>query len=229
MRMTVITFLAMSLFAVSTAFAANPVRISTVYGGGGNSGAYYRYDFVELFNSSNQAVNIGGWAILYASSTSSSFGGSASTYVQFPAGATIPGCGYYLIQCAAGANTSALVLPVIPDAVGTIAMSATACKIGLVTSGTSGTCTTTFVDLVAAGASTGCYEGTGPTSAISNTTAAVRKLAGMTDTDNNATDFAIVTCNATLPIHNSTSSVNPDCVPTPTRGNTWGGLKSIYR
>ena len=34
--------------------------ISQVYGGGGNSGATYTHDFVELFNRGNSAVNING-------------------------------------------------------------------------------------------------------------------------------------------------------------------------
>jgi hypothetical protein len=229
MRKTVLALVALGLVVTATAFAANPVRISQIYGGGGNSGAHYRYDFVELFNSSGTSVNIGGWAILYASSAGTTFGGTANFYVQFPTGATIPACGYYLIQCASGANTAAQPLPVTPDAVGTIAMSATACKIGLVTSGTSGDCTTSFVDLVAAGNSTQCWEGSAPTAAMSNTTAAVRKLGGMTDTDDNASDFTITTCDATLPIRNSASAPNPECTVVPAMSETWGRVKMLYR
>jgi hypothetical protein len=229
MRKTAIALLALGLVASTSAFAANPVRISIVYGGGGNSGAYYRYDFVELFNSSSMPVNVSGWAILYATAANTTFGGASNYYVQFPAGATIPACGYYLIQCASGANTSAAPLPVPADAVGNIAMSATACKIGLVSSGTSGTCASPFVDLVAIGSSTGCWEGTGPTGATSNTTAAVRKVAGMTDTDNNSADFSVVACNQTLPIHNSVSGLNPSCSIVPTLPSTWGRIKTLYR
>jgi len=215
MRKMAIALLALGLVAWTSAFAANPLRISQVYGGGGNSGAYYRYDYVELFNSSSSPVDIGGWSIVYATATGTSFANTAQYRVTFPAGATIPACGYYLIQCAAGANTGAQPLPVTPDAVGTTAMSATACKIGLISSGTSATCASTFVDLVSV-ASSGCWEGSAPTGATSNSTAAVRKLGGVTDTDNNSADFSILACNATLPIHNSASSPNPDCAPPPT-------------
>jgi hypothetical protein len=133
-------------------------------------------------------------------------------YVQIPAGISIPACGYYLIQLVAG-TSGGVALPVTADATGTIAVSATAGKFGLVTSGTSGTCSTTWVDLVSFGGATLCWEGTAPTPAPSNTKAVVRGGAGMTDTDQNSTDFASVTCDASLPIHSSSSAVNPLCAP----------------
>ncbi len=213
MRKTAIALLALAIFAWTSAFASNPVRISIVYGGGGNSGAYYRYDFVELFNSSSAPINIGGWAILYATAANSTFGGASNYYVRFPAGAVIPACGYYLIQCASGANASAQPLPVAADAIGNIAMSATACKIGLSTNLTSGTCASPWVDLASV-ASSACWEGAGPSAGTSNTTASVRNNGGLTDTDNNNSDFTVLTCNASLPIHNSTSPTNPNCVIT---------------
>jgi len=212
MRKVTIALLALGLVVATSAFASNAVRISQAYGGGGNSGAYYKYDYVELFNSSSTPVNISGWTIQYASATSTLFGGSSNFYVQFPTGATIPACGYYLIQLAAGASTTALPLPVTPDATGNIAVSGTAFKIGLATSGTTTTCATaTWVDLATFN-STQCFEtATGPT--LSNTLAGVRGNGGMTDNDNNSTDFSAVTCNNTLPIHNSGSAANPACLP----------------
>jgi predicted extracellular nuclease len=229
MRRTAILVFVLGLIVATAAFAAQPVRISQVYGGGGNSGAYYRYDYVELFNTSGAAIDIGGWAIVYATSTSGTFGSASNYRVVFPAGATIPACGYYLIQNASGSNSAAAPLPVAPDVTGTIAMSATACKIGLISSGTSANCSTPFVDLVAVGASTQCWEGAGPTGATSNTKAAVRKQGGMQDTDNNSTDFLILDCNASLPIHSSMSPTNPECEIIPTVPETWGRLKIIYR
>ncbi len=229
MRRSVIALLALGLIISTAAFAAQPVRISQVYGGGGNSGAYYRYDYIELFNASGAAIDIGGWAVVYATSTSGTFGSASNYRVVLPAGATIPACGYYLIQNAAGANSAAQPLPVSPDVAGTIAMSATACKIGLISSGTSANCSTPFIALVAVGGSTQCWEGAGPTGATSNTKAAVRKQAGLLDTDNNSTDFLILDCNASLPIHNSYSAPNPDCLIVPTVPETWGRVKILYR
>ena len=39
------------------------VVISQVYGGGGNSGATFKNDFVEVFNRGNTSVNISGWSV----------------------------------------------------------------------------------------------------------------------------------------------------------------------
>ena len=39
--------------------------ISEVYGGGGNSGATYTNDFVELYNLSDAAVDLTGWSVQY--------------------------------------------------------------------------------------------------------------------------------------------------------------------
>ena len=42
------------------------IVVSQVYGGGGNSGATYANDFVELFNRGATAVDLGTWSIQYA-------------------------------------------------------------------------------------------------------------------------------------------------------------------
>jgi len=42
--------------------------ISQIYGGGGNSGATFTNDFVELFNPGSQPVSVAGWSVQYASS-----------------------------------------------------------------------------------------------------------------------------------------------------------------
>ena len=53
------------------------VKISQVYGGGGNAGAEYRNDFIELFNRSATDVSVAGWSVQYASSTGSDLAGDA--------------------------------------------------------------------------------------------------------------------------------------------------------
>ena len=74
-------------------------------------------------------------------------------------------------------------------------MSATAGKVALVASTTplSGACPTggAIVDFVGYGTAANCFEGAGPTAPTSNTTAALRKGDGATDTDNNNADFVI--------------------------------------
>jgi len=74
---------------VSPPLAANPVRISQVFGGGGGSSPIYNYDFVELFNASGVPIDISGWAVEYGSATGN-WGSSTSNIVILPAGSTIP-------------------------------------------------------------------------------------------------------------------------------------------
>ncbi|GAA0616561.1 endonuclease/exonuclease/phosphatase family protein [Kutzneria viridogrisea] len=170
------------------ALAVSPdVVISQVYGGGGNSGAPYTNDFVELYNRGTSSVSLAGWTVQYASAGGSSWSRTNLT------GSIAPGR-YYLVQEGAGAG-SGTALPT-PDATGTIAMSATAAKVALVTNGTALTCSTGCAtaagvrDFVGYGSSASSAEGS-PTGTLSNTTAAVRNGGGATDTDNNAADFSV--------------------------------------
>ncbi|HEU4479024.1 MAG TPA: lamin tail domain-containing protein, partial [Pyrinomonadaceae bacterium] len=162
------------------------VVISQVYGGGGNSGATLKNDFIELFNRGTTTVNLTGWSVQYSSA-----GGSTWSVTNLT-GSILPGT-YYLIQEAAGAGGT-VNLPT-PDATGTIAMGATGGRVALSTSTTPFTTSScpaggTLVDLVGYGSTT-CHEGAGPTSSTSNTTAALRKRGGCLDTNNNAADFSI--------------------------------------
>jgi len=221
----VITLLALGVFAASSAFAANAVRISQVYGGGGGSSTAYNSDYVELFNSSCVPVAIGGWLIEYGSATGN-WGSSASNIATIPAGATIPACGYYLIQVGS-AGTAGSPLPITPDFTNTAgpSMGQASGKVALFNAvNTNVACGSeiagTLVDKVAFGTSN-CWEGTAAVAVLTNATTAVRKLAGMTDTDQNSTDFVLPNpASLTVTIHNSSSGLNPDCVAacTPTTG-----------
>ncbi|MBX3130167.1 MAG: lamin tail domain-containing protein [Polyangiaceae bacterium] len=163
---------------------AGSVVISQVYGGGGNAGALYTHDFIELHNRGNTAVELTGWSVQYASGTGSGWALTALT------GSIAPG-GYYLVQQAAGSGGT-LPLPT-PDATGSIAMGASPGKVALVTHATSltGTCPLgpAVLDFVGYGGGVNCAEGASGTPAPSNTTAALRKTAGCTDLDQNNTDF----------------------------------------
>jgi uncharacterized protein len=160
------------------------IVISQVYGGGGNTGATFTHDFIELFNQSTTTVDLSGWSVQYISAT------GTGTWAVTPLSGSIAPGGYYLVQEAQGAGGTRP-LPT-PDAVGTIAMAAGAGKVALSSSMTafSGACPTCFVDLVGYGGAT-CFEGAGPTSATSNTTATLRKRSGCFDSDNNNIDFSI--------------------------------------
>jgi predicted extracellular nuclease len=162
------------------------VVISQVYGGGGNSGATYTHDFVELFNRGASSVSLAGWSVQYGSATGTSWS------VTSLSGSIGPGQ-YYLVQQAAGAGGTTS-LPT-PDATGSIAMAAGAGKVALLNSTTpaTGACplAATTADLIGYGATANCIEGAGPAPAPSNTTAALRKRGGCLDSDNNNLDFSI--------------------------------------
>lgn len=163
--------------------ASGTIVISQVYGGGGNSGATLKNDFIELYNLGGSPIDVTGWSVQYGSSAGTTWSGKTIL-----SGIIAPGH-YYLVQEAQGAGGS-VNLPT-PDAIGTIAMSATAGKVALVNNSTTltGTCPTgSTVDLVGYG-SANCSEGS-PAPTLTNTTAALRALGGCTDTDDNSADFA---------------------------------------
>lgn len=174
------------LFAASSVQAQ--VVISQVYGGGGNSGATLKNDFIELRNNGPTAVDLTGWSVQYTSSAGTTWSGRTNLTGTIPAG------GFYLVQQAQGAGGT-VDLPA-PDAVGTIAMSGTAGKVALSRSTTAltGACPTAdanVVDFVGFGSAANCFEGSAPTGTLSNTTAALRGGDGSIDTNNNGADFAV--------------------------------------
>ena len=188
--------------------SAQSIVISQVYGGGGNSGATLKNDFIELFNRSSVPVNLTGWSVQYASTTGSTWQKTDLTNVVLQPGQ------YYLVQEAQG--TGGTVNLPTPDAIGTIAMSGSAGKVALlsttalVASGT--VCPTdNVVDKVGYGPATTCSE-TSPTSSnLSNTTAALRASGGCVDTSNNSADFS----NGTPNPRNTASPVNDCSAPPP--------------
>ena len=102
------------------AAVSTTVVISQVYGGGGNAGATFKNDFIELFNRGATTLNLTGWSVQYGSAT-------GSTWSPTPLSGTIQPGQYYLVQEAPGAGGS-VNLPT-PDATGSIAMGATAGKV----------------------------------------------------------------------------------------------------
>ena len=170
--------------AQPAAALSSTIVISQVYGGGGNAGATLKNDFIELFNLGGAAVNVTGWSVQYGSAT-------GTTWAATSLSGTIQPGQYYLVQEAAGAGGT-VNLPT-PDATGSIAMSATAAKVALVNTttlltGTGCPFSATVIDFVGYGATANCSETT-PAPGLSNTTAALRKNAGCTETDANASDF----------------------------------------
>jgi Lamin Tail Domain/Carboxypeptidase regulatory-like domain/Putative Ig domain/Domain of unknown function (DUF4214) len=170
------------------------IVISQVYGGGGNSGAPYQNDYVELFNLGSTTVSITGWSVQYASATGA--GTFAANPIATLSGSISPGQ-YYLVKQGSGGSTGAA-LPA-PDATGTVNMSASSGKVALVNTSTGLTCnggstpcstsdSAKIVDLIGYGTAN-FYEGAAAAPGLSNTTADFRDNNGCTDTDNNNTDF----------------------------------------
>jgi uncharacterized repeat protein (TIGR01451 family) len=198
--------------------------ISQVYAGGGNSGALFTNDFVELFNQGNTTVNFAAtpYSIQHAGATAN-FG---SNKVDLTSGTIGPGK-YFLVQLSSGGTVGAA-LPA-PDATGSINMAATAGKVSLVVGTTAlpvSACPgddgsapfnandATIVDLVGYGSSAICYEGpSGPVPAPSSTTADFRKAGGCTDTNDNAADFLV---GAPSPRNSSSPATDCNAPPLPT-------------
>ena len=171
------------LVSAQTLFAAEIV-ISQIYGGGGNSGASYLNDFVELFNRGTNPVNVSGWSVQYASATGSNW------QVTPIAGVIGPGS-YHLVQQGSG-GASGQPLPV-PDTVGAISMSSSAGKVALVSNATplGETCPSGphILDFAGYGATASCFEGSGHAPAPGNSTAVFRANDGCADSEDNAADF----------------------------------------
>lgn len=189
MKLKPLVSLLLAAFAAPAVLASTSgIVISQVYGGGGNSGATYLNDFIEIFNAGTASVSVNGWSVQYASATGSSWRVTALPNISVPAG------GYLLVQQAAGANTAgtAIALPT-PDVTDTAAMSGTAGKVALVSSldalTGSAPSSTALIDLVGFGSTASASEGSSPTPAPSNTLAVLRKVGGCTDTDVNSADF----------------------------------------
>ncbi|MEH3114870.1 lamin tail domain-containing protein [Pedobacter terrae] len=187
---------------------ANHLVISEVYGGGGNSGATYKNDFIELYNPTLSAVDLTGWSVQYASATGASWQITALS-------GSIAAKGFYLIQQAAGSGGTTS-LPT-PDKIGTINMSGTAGKVLLSNSTTAQTgilpTGSAVIDLVGFGATANGFEGTAPAPAPTNTSSIERKASATSDattmgiggteefagngydSDNNTADFIVRTPN----------------------------------
>lgn len=200
-----LAFAALLLAAPAAPASSSGVVVSQVYAGGGNAGASFTNDFVELFNAGPASVSVDGWTVQYASAASAGWQTTAL------AGSIAPGH-YYLVQLSSAAAIGAS-LPA-PDATGTSNLAVSGGKVAVVTGSTALTCGDTagscsgssgIEDLVGYG-SAADYEGTSAAAALSSTTAAIRGGAGCTDTDSNADDFT-----ADVPTPRNSASPSTDC------------------
>ncbi len=162
------------------------IVISQIYGGGGNSGASYHNDYVELYNRGTSVVDIGGWSLQYASASGSGWG-----FNRQPLGGTIAPGQYYLVALASSGSDGAALPPA--NVSGLMNLSGTSGKMALVDNfdPLAGNCPTNdphLMDFVGYG-SADCREGATAAPTASTTTALLRAGGGSTDTDRNGSDF----------------------------------------
>src|SRR5215469_9252900 len=93
----------------SPALGQTGLVISQIYGGGGNSGATYKYDYIELYNGTSGAMDLSTYSIQYASAA-----GTSWSVVNLSG--TVQPSHYFLLRGCTGNNSStAPDLPVTPD------------------------------------------------------------------------------------------------------------------
>ncbi|HEX9930520.1 MAG TPA: DNA/RNA non-specific endonuclease [Pyrinomonadaceae bacterium] len=171
------------------------IVVSQFYGGGGQGGAAYKNDFVELFNRGGAPVNLNGWSLQYASAS------GADWLVTNLPNATIQPGQYFLIQLGfngtAGADLPApdYIAPLVAGRTFVLNMATASGKLALVSTTVqlpAATCPvdSSIIDFVGYGDSATCFENV-RTPNLSVATAGKRNANGCQDTDNNASDFTI--------------------------------------
>jgi len=184
-RKTLLAALIAGLCASAPAFAAPAnVVISQVYGGGGNAGAAYNKDFIELFNRSDVEVDLSGMSVQYQSATGTSW----SNFTALGNVKLQPGQ-YYLITGASGTSGGGADVGT-GDVTGKIDLSGTTGKVALASQATALPTAdggAAVIDMVGFGTANR-YEGTvAPAPSVLRSISRIDN--GCTDTDNNGTDF----------------------------------------
>src|SRR5438445_3586485 len=197
------------VFPTAAGAGASGVVVSQIYGGGGNTGAAFRNDYVELFNAGSGTVDVSGWTVQYATA-------AGTTWQTTALSGTISPGRYYLVQLASNADVGSALPPA--DATGTSNLGGISGKIALVRDAaalscgaSAGSCSADplVADIVGYGSASD-FEGSGSTPGLSNTTAALRANDGCTDTGDNAADFAAAT-----PAPRNSASTAGSCAGTP--------------
>jgi uncharacterized protein len=183
----VATALSALLAAPAQATPSDGVVLNEVYGGGGNSGATLRNDFIELANRAGADQDLTGWSVQYISASPT----STTTWQVTSLSASIAAGQTYLIAEAAGSGGTEDLPPA--QVTGSINMSGSSGTVALVADTAPLTCKTAedcaanpaIVDLVGYGSAV-VREGTdapGQTSTVSD------QRTSAPDTDDNGIDF----------------------------------------
>ena len=185
----------LALLAAPLALVASPAQavspdlvISEVYGAGGNSGALFNADFVELYNPTDQAVLLDNLAVQYRSQ-------AGTTGNAFPLSGSVAAGEHFVIQMSTVGATGDPVPGVDATASPTFAMSATDGQVLLLESATSFTGTgdvagnAAIRDMVGYGNGAATFEGA-PTGVDLSAVLSAQRYDNVADTDNNADDFS---------------------------------------
>ena len=183
------------------AFTNAQIVINEIYGGGGNSGATLKNDFIELKNIGSTTLSLSGATIQYAAATA-----AFTQYHNLPNITLSPGQTYLIQEATGGGGT--VNLPT-PDFIATtvinfngtpnpsigIGIAVTSGKVVLASDNTQVTspASSNVLDFVGYG-SADQYEGAGAAPSPTTTTS-ITRMSG--DTNNNVVDFSIVTASPT--------------------------------
>lgn len=169
---------------------ATHLVISEVYGGGGNAGAVYTHDFIELFNPTDHDISLDGKSVQYAPPA-----GSNWTVVNLSG--LLKAGQYYLIQGSSG-GSNGMALPT-PDLISNISMgmnngtvALVDSTIGLPCNGDDKLCSHDIIDdLVGYGTAT-FYEGTTGPAPAPNAKKSSMRTNSCTDTNDNYANFEVL-------------------------------------
>ena len=137
---------------------ATHVVLAEVYGGGGEQGSHWNYDYIVLYNPTASPVDLSSWSVQYAV-----FNSSAWTVTNLSG--SIPANGYYGIQQASDGQGVAP-LPFVPNVIGTTNLDKNKGKIALANFQTALNVSNPVgqagvIDFIGYGNGTNAYEGTG--------------------------------------------------------------------
>ncbi|WP_203335698.1 ExeM/NucH family extracellular endonuclease [Nocardioides limicola] len=202
-RLSMLMLVASGLAAgtISTAQASpdgTELVISEFYTAGGNSGAVWTHDWLELHNPSQEPISLAGLSLQYAAAGNTGAPGSSQVFVL--PDDEVPGGGHYLIQLQSGGGNGTA-LPVEADASyssinmaianGQIFLARVTTPLDPDGPGNDEFPVADLIDFVGYG-SAARYEGSAAAPANSAASSLTRDAHG-TDTDDNAADFRTTT------------------------------------
>lgn len=221
--------LVLLLTAVFPAYAAENghVIINQVYGA--SNDGYADHSFIELYNPTNQNVDLNGWSVQYRSSAS---GNQTNGWAVLKLTGVIEANGYYLIRCGAVTKPSGSYQVPQGNQEWDMILHNKGVSVALLSNDTpltdafAGDITADgfalpegFVDLAAVGGNDGTADQTPPAyegafASIQSKKKAVRRI-GFADTDNNKADFEEINYSKSVSADKGPHAGNASVIPTP--------------